>query len=131
MVALRPLTTPVTSAPDAESQLTGLRAVLERKRLDPSPPYKPDAWREYLLVAGLLDKYPGIPDGLRLGFDAGIRPISQTFAPLNHPSIAEHITEFNSIIETEFQKERYMGPVTREEVELLIGPFQTSPLECG
>ena len=128
MVVPRPLTTPVTSAPDAESRLTGLRAVLERKRLDPSPPYKPDAWREYLLVAGLLDKYPGIPDGLRLGFDAGIRPISQTFAPLNHPSIAEHITEFNSIIETEFQKERYVGPVTREEVELLIGPFQTSPL---
>ena len=80
MVVPQPLTTPVTSAPDAESRLMGLRAVLEQ-RLDPSPPYKPDAWCEYLLAAGLLDKYPGIPDGLHLGFDAGIRPISQTFAP--------------------------------------------------
>lgn len=110
------------------SHLMVLRAVLKHKRLDHSPPYKPEAWHEYLLAAGLLDKYPSIPDGLRLGFDAGIPPISQTFAPLNHPSIAEHIGEFNAIIQTEFQKGHYGGPVTREEVELLIGPFQTSPL---
>ena len=67
-----------------------LRAVLKRKRLDPSPPYKPDAWHEYLHAAGLLDKYPSISDGLWFGFNAGIWPISQIFAPLNHLSIAEH-----------------------------------------
>ena len=117
-----------SSSQGAESRLTALRAVLKHKRLDPLPPYKPEAWHEFLLAAGLLDKYPSIPDGLRLGFDAGIPPISWTFAPLNHPSIAKHIIKFNTIIQTEFQRERYVGPVTQEEVELLIGPFQTSPL---
>ena len=120
--------TPVTSAQGVANRLMALRAVLKCKRLDPLPPYKPEAWHDYLLAAGLLDKYLSIPDGLCLGFDAGIWPISQTFAPLNHPSIAEHIVEFNAIIQTEFQKRRYVGPVTWKEVELLIGPFQTSPL---
>ena len=76
-VAPHPLTTPATSAQGAESHLTVLRLVLERKRLDPLPPYKPEAWLEYLLAAGLLDKYPSIPDSLHLGFDAGIPLISR------------------------------------------------------
>ena len=97
-----------------------LRAVLKHKRLDPSPPYKPDAWHEYLHAAGLLDKYPSISDGLRFGFNAGIWPISQIFAPLTRL--------LQNIIQTEFQKDHYMDPVTQKEVELLIGPFQTSPL---
>ena len=86
-VAPCPLTIPTTSAQGAESHLTALRAVLKCKRLDPLPPYKSEAWHEFLLAAGLLDKYPSSPDGLRFGFDAGILPISQTFALLNHPSI--------------------------------------------
>jgi hypothetical protein len=127
-VAPPPLTTLVTSAQGAENRITGLRAVLERKKLEPSPPYNPEAWHKYLHAAGMQEKYPGIPGGLRFGFDTGIQPISQTFAPLNHPSITKHSTKFNTIIQTEFQKERYISPVTWEEVELLIRPFQTSPL---
>lgn len=63
----------------------GLRTALEHRKLDAASPYKPEAWREYLHAAGLQDKYSSIPDSLRLGFDAGIQPIFQTFAPPNHP----------------------------------------------
>jgi hypothetical protein len=106
----------------------GLKVVLEHKRFNPAPPYKPEAWRKHLHAAGLQDKYPSIPDNLCFGFDAGIRPILQTFAPSNHPSITKYNSEFNNIIQAELQKGRYIGPVTREEVEFLLGAFQTSPL---
>jgi len=127
-VAPQPHTTPVTSAPDAASRLMELKIALERKKLNAASPYKPDAWRKYLHAAGLHHKYPNIPHDLQFGFDAGIRPISQTFIPPNRPSITQYSTEFNNIIQTELQKERYIGPVTQEEAENLLGVFQTSPL---
>lgn len=110
------------------SRLTGLRTALELRRLDAASPYKPETWQRHLHEAGLQGKYPDLPDGLRFGFSAGIPRIFQTFAPPNHSSITLHSTEFNDIIQTEFQKGRYFGPITRAEVESLIGPFQTSPL---
>ena len=35
---------------------------------------------------------------------------------------------FNEMIQAEFDKGRYLGPFTREELEREIGPFQSSPL---
>jgi hypothetical protein len=103
------------------------RNALGRRRLDAASPYKPDAWRSLLHAAQLHDRYSVIPHSLQYGFDAGIRPISRTFAPANKPSINQFITEFNQLIQVEFQKGRYIGPVSLEETEFLLGPFQTSP----
>ena len=121
-------TTPATSAQDAASRLTELRAVLERKRLDAASPYHPEAWQKHLLAAGLQEKYPGIPNDLQFGFDAGIRKITLTFTPPNRPSLYEHQAEFDEIVQTELQRGRYVGPVTQAEVEALLGAFHTSPL---
>lgn len=123
-----PLTIPATNAQDAASRLTGLRTVLERKKLDASSPYHPEAWRQHLLAAGLQDKYPNIPYDLQFGFDAGIKHITHTFTPPNRPSLYEHQAEFDDIVQTELQRGRYVGPVTQAEVESLLGTFHTSPL---
>ena len=109
------------------NKLTELRSALKRRRLDTGSPYNPEAWRRLLRAAGLQDKYPTIPHCLQFGFDAGIRPISHTFAPPNRPTIDEYSTEFDELVQIELQKGRYIGPVSREEVESLLGAFQTSP----
>ncbi|CAA7270452.1 unnamed protein product [Cyclocybe aegerita] len=104
-----------------------LSDVLERTKLNAGSPYKPAAWKQLLEQAGLLKHYPHLPDQLQLGFDAGIRPIHQTFIPPNNSSTSEYLSEFKHIIETEFKQSRYIGPLSRSEVENLVGPFQTSP----
>ena len=120
-------TTPGTNAPGVANKLMELRNVLERRRLDAGSPYDPSAWRRHLQAANLLDKYPNIPHCLQFGFDAGIRPISHTFAPPNRPTINEYKAKFDELVQIKLQKEWYIGPVSREEVESLLGPFQTSP----
>ncbi|KAJ3513562.1 hypothetical protein NMY22_g15006 [Coprinellus aureogranulatus] len=66
--------------------------------------------------------------GIQEGFNAAIPTITRTFTPPNSPSIDEFTEAFNQIVQSEFDKGRYIGPLSRAEVETLIGPFQTSPL---
>ena len=101
-VAPLPLTTPIISAQDAESWLMGLRAVLECKRLDPLLP------RSLRLGANTSMQlaYRINTQAFQMVFDSVLMqtfsPYPRSLPPLDHPSIAEHITEFNSIIQTEF-----------------------------
>jgi len=125
--ALQPLTTHGTSVLDAASRITELRSALEHRRLDAASPYHPDAWRRLLSTAGLQGRYSTIPHCLLFGFDAGIRPISHTFTPPNRPTIDQYSAEFDELVHIELQKGRYIGPVSREEAESLLGAFQTSP----
>ena len=119
--------TPGTNAQAVASKLTELRSALKRRRLYASSPYNPEAWHRLLHAAGLQDKYPTIPHCLQFGFDAGIPPISHTFALPNHPTIDEYSAEFDELVQIELQKGRYIGPVSREEVDSLLGAFQISP----
>ena len=104
--------------------------------LTPAPPPRPRIqtplvaceWKRALEAAGVLHRYPKIPSFLTYGADAGIPPIRFSFTPPNHQSIALHKTVFNGIVNTEFQKGRYFGPYSKEELENIIGCFQTSPL---
>jgi len=128
MAAQPPPTTPTMNAQDAASRLMGLKTVLERKRLNVSSPYHPEAWKQHILAAGLQEKYPNIPNDLQFGFDTGIRYITHTFTPPNRPSLYKHKVEFDEIVQTELKKGRYVGPVTLAEVEALLGAFHTSPL---
>jgi len=101
---------------------------LEQKKLSSGSPYKPDTWKRLLETSGLISRYPNLPHQLQYGFNGGIPIILETFTPPNKPSIADHLPEFNRIIQLEFEKQRYIGPLSKLEVENLIGPFQTSPL---
>ena len=91
-------------------------------------PYIPDHWHSELLAASLLAHYPTIPRSLIYGFEAGILYISQTFTPPNHLSLLTHIDVFTKMVNLEFEKGRYFGPLSREQVEAELGPFQTSPI---
>lgn len=129
---------PTTTTPSGTSALVvGLRD-MERKsalahnllirRNAALTPYIPDHWHSELLAAGLLARYPTIPRSLIYGFEAGIPYISQTFTPPNHPSLLTHIDVFTKMVNLEFEKGRYFGPLSREQVEAELGPFQTSPI---
>ncbi|GLB39889.1 putative tyrosine recombinase [Lyophyllum shimeji] len=122
-------TTLDTNAPAAANRTTELSAALALRSSRANTPYKPEAWRRLLESAGILHKYPSLPLSLQLGFDAGVRPITETFTPPNKPSICEYANEFNKIVHKEYERGRHIGPFTRAELESIIGPFQTSPLD--
>ena len=104
-----------------------LRSLLIRRNAALTP-YIPDHWHSELLASGLLAHYPMIPTSLGYGFEAGIPRILQTFTPPNHPSSSEHISIFSEMVNLELQKGRYIGPLSRGQVEAELGPFQTSPI---
>ncbi|PPQ81825.1 hypothetical protein CVT24_005483 [Panaeolus cyanescens] len=126
--AMPQTTTRSTSAQAAENRLMELRHALELRRSKPVTPYHADAWERRLREAGLVEAYKDVPAGLRQGFWAGIPQIHQVFTPPNKSSIIDHGEAFQKIMDTEFSKERYIGPVSRQEAESLLGPFQSSPL---
>jgi len=86
------------------------------------------AWAEELSKHGLDSKYPNIADDIIRGFDLGIPTINQTYTPLNHTSVNQFSTAYYEIIGKKFTTGRYLGPFSRSEVEILIGPFQSLPL---
>jgi hypothetical protein len=65
---------------------------------------------------------------LNNGFSTGIPAISVTYTPPNNASVEEHVNEFINSVNLEFNKSRYIGPALRDQLEELLGPFQTSPL---
>lgn len=122
-----PKSTP-TSALAAETRTTELKNALELRRIRPLTPYHVREWESLITQLDLVPRYPFLIVGLASGFMVGIPPISLTFTPPNNTSLAENRDAFESIINTEFRRGRYIGPFTREMLEAIIGPFQTSPL---
>ena len=117
-----------TSAPAAAHPTMEPRVALERRKLCPLTPYKPEAWEFELQRAGVLEHFAGIPSGLRLGFRIDFPSISTIQIPPNKDSISEFSMEFNSIIQNELEKGRFIGPFLANTLKDLIGPFQSSPL---
>lgn len=91
-------------------------------------PLRAEMWEDWLHRSGLIEKYPEIPSGLRLGFRIGIPPILHTNVPPNSPSLLANAAPFQHSIAREFAAGRYLGPFSQSELERLIGPFQTSPI---
>lgn len=87
-----------------------------------------EGWKYLLECAGLADAYPSIVEGIRDGFRIGFPIIYCTHAPPNSVSLYEQPNIFNNIIAHEFEMKRFLGPFSRNELESLIGPFQSSPL---
>ena len=117
-----------TSARDVAKPPTALRAVVALRRRLPLTPLVADQWHSALTSSILIQKYPQIPLSIRNGAFAGIPKISRSFTPLNHQSTEALSDTFNNIIQSEFNKGRYLGPFSQEELEEEIGPFQSSPL---
>lgn len=59
----------------------------------------------------------------------GVRSsITSTYTPCNHQSALSHADVVNLHIEKELSAHRYTGPFSRDRLELIIGPFRSSPL---
>jgi hypothetical protein len=103
-------------------------AALALKKHRLRTPYNADAWEHELRRAGLLSWFHKIPDGFRHGFDINFPHISSVQSPPNNDSINTHSEQFADIINKEITKGRYLGPFPLNEIEAVLGPFQSSPL---
>ena len=117
-----------TSVQDVGHQGMVPSTVLRHRKTNPLIPYKPDAWCRQLERHGLLGRYPDLYLSLTQGFDVGVPSIQQIYIPPNSSLINKYPEVYKEIVETEFQKGRYLGPFSRVELESLIRPFQSSPL---
>jgi len=75
----------------------------------------------------LLQRYHKIPRGLQEGFSFSYAPITSTQIPPNKDSVIDFTEVFQETVAAEIRKGRYIGLLSQEEVEIIIGPFQTSP----
>src|SRR6202522_564144 len=123
-----PFTDNATNAPDVEKGIMEHRIVLGHRKKNPLTPYKFRAWDRLLRQHNSFAKYPGLVASLQYGFDAGIRRIYETFTPPNGPSLDTLTDIYQKIVDRELHTGHYIGPLSRREVEQLIGPFQSSPL---
>jgi hypothetical protein len=117
-----------TDARDVEKPIMGPRVALKQRKLEPCTPYNKGTWAELLQDLGLWEKYPCLVQGFAIGFDLGIPHITHTHTPPNHSSVTPLFNVYSSIIDSEFAAGQYIGPFTRHQLELALGPFQTSPL---
>ena len=117
-----------TSAQDVATSLMEPRSAISQRRQKPLTPLVADEWESQLQSSQLLQRYPQIPVFIRCGAHAGIPHILHSFTPLNNPSTESLSDIFYDIIQSEFNKGRYLGPFSKEELENEIGPFQSSPL---
>src|SRR6266446_114780 len=76
----------------------------------------------------LVNKYPDVLSTLQHGMIIRVQPILHSFLPPNKPSIAQYATTFHTILQHEYLTHRQLGPFTRAQLEMAIGPCQLSPL---
>jgi len=105
----------------------GWTDVLAHRALVAKTPYKADEWQRELQQTGLFTKYPTVVEGLRTRFSFNYLPITSTQAPPNRDSVVEFAVPFQQAIQMELDKGRYLGPFSHMNLELLLGPFQSSP----
>ena len=117
-----------TSVRAAERPITELKSVIEQRGRKPLTPYIGEAWAELLADLRLDSKYPLLTQSLEKGFDVGIPRITSTYTPPNHHSTKSLPDVYISTVDSEFKAGRYIGPFTRNQLEAVLGPFQTSPL---
>lgn len=127
-VAVAPNTATNTCVQVADSPTTELSDALARRKLNPHTPYIASVWEKYLRAAKALNRFSKVPEGFRSGFHLDFPIITHVQIPPNKDSINQYRAEFNTIIEKEFKKDRYLGPFVHDTLERLIGPFQSSPL---
>lgn len=104
------------------------KTAVSLRRHKPVTPLVADQWKQALVTSRLHVRYNRIPFFIQHGAHAGIPLITRSFTPLNRESTESLPHIFLDIIQAEFNKGRYLGPFSRDELENEIGPFQSSPL---
>ncbi|KAE8222055.1 hypothetical protein CF326_g8447 [Tilletia indica] len=111
-----------TSAPCVESLTTAARLVPS------ASPLKPEGFKLLIERYDLSHAFPNMVRDLEQGFDFGIPPVRATVVQKNHCSLQEDLMVLHGILLKEMEAGRVVGPFTKEKVEEMVGPFQTSPL---
>lgn len=107
-----------------------LVSVSERDRI--VTPYHADAFLSMLTTHSLLNTYPDLPHKISHGFPLGdLPPITETYTPPNHFSVDEHIPAILEYFASEVALQRMSGPYTLSEVETILGPFRSSPIQVA
>jgi len=117
-----------TNVQDAAGLSTEHRTVIKYRKNKALTPYYHETWKTLLHQHNLIEKYPMLLKILQYGFDAGIPNILTMYTPDNSPSLFTNTQQYQEIIDREFDSSRYLRPFSKEEVEDLLGPFQSSPL---
>lgn len=123
-----PITTQSMHALVAEAPAMVLSNALRCSHTPAVTPYKLEVWWDFLVCTGLIPQYPSLMEGLTHSFHAHMPPLSQTFTLPNHPSISQYREAFDSIVHKEFTQQWYIGPLTVEEIQCIVGHFQSSPI---
>lgn len=100
-------------------------------------PLDAEAWEQELVAAGVLEKFPSIPSGLRNGFDIGLDR-SSTLAKFsgdvrykvydNHKHALNNPSVIESMIAEETAEGRISAFYEPEQLFHLVGPFRNAPL---
>ena len=112
----------------------GMERMVRPTALEPDPrivvtPLDVDHVEQALRGLGILSSWAHIVEGLRHGFDVGVRaPVLFTSIPENHASSLLDTQFIDSYILEEQAAGRYSHPFLPAELESVIGPFRTLPL---
>lgn len=78
---------------------------------------------------GILDAWKGVVDGLRYGFDVGVRgTLNNSYVFENHRSTLLDETFIDNYVASEQAAGRYSQGFEPDDLEGIIGFFRTSPL---
>ncbi|PPQ82949.1 hypothetical protein CVT24_012853 [Panaeolus cyanescens] len=123
-----PSTTRTIGVQDVGTGTTALKDAILQRRHKACTTYRWEEWERELDRWELRKKYKDLVAGMRWGFHLGISVVDRTHTPPNHLSVKQFPEAYQQTVEKEFKATRYLGPLSREEVEAVIGPFQSSPL---
>jgi len=130
-IAVSPIAARVcTDVPSVVSETMGstLAPGVEDPRVVVTP-LDADGLEAELRQQGVLKKWSHIIDGIRNGFDVGVKTqVPCTIIHPNHTSSALDPNFISSYIQSEMAAGRYSRGFSQSELEGLIGPFCTSPL---
>jgi len=108
--------------------------LLVRDASDPrkvSTPLDADGLERVLRKFGIFEKWSHVIDGLRHGFDVGVKAETRgerTIIEPNHGSCNKSPQFISDYIASEMAAGRYSEGYTPQELESRIGPYRTSPL---
>src|SRR6266478_2826003 len=118
----------VTAVQDVDQSSTALLSALTERQTKLVTPLLLNGWSALMVKHQLVNKYPNILSTLQHGMIVGVQPILHSFLPPNKPSIAQYTTTFHTILQHEYLMHWQLGPFTRAQLEMAIGPCQSSLL---
>ncbi|KAE8226947.1 hypothetical protein CF319_g537 [Tilletia indica] len=121
--------TVATTAPMELTSVPSAAAPPMAAKLVPSPsPLKAEGFDKFIKMFDLQHAFPTMVSNIENGFDFGIPPIRETAIQKNHCIAEDELVILHEIVQKEMNAGRLLGPFNQEEVEAMLGPFQTSPL---